>query len=62
MQTSVPRWLGIFAILSFAGLAVLGLENHWSDGDCVVWFALWVALVLFLAHLANMGTRQEPPA
>ena len=58
MQGNVPRWLGIFAILLFAGLAVLGVEKHWSDGDFVVWFALWFALVLFLAYLANMGAKQ----
>jgi len=48
MLTSVPRWLGIFAILSFAGVAILGLEKHWSDGDFLVGFALWAALVIFL--------------
>ena len=56
-MTGVPRWLGIFAILSFAGLAILGLEKHWSDGDFVVWFVLWLALVLFLGWIVDLRRK-----
>jgi hypothetical protein len=52
-----PVWLGIFAILSFIGLAILGLEKHWTDGDFVVWFVLWAGLVVWLEWLVNRGPK-----
>ena len=58
MQTSVPRWLGILAILSFAGLAVLGVEKRWSDGDFVVWFVLWLGLMVFLGWIVETGRKK----
>jgi hypothetical protein len=58
MQAQVPRWLGIFAILSFAGLALLGIDRHWSDGDYVVWFILWFALMLFVGWIVDSGRKK----
>lgn len=38
-------------------LAILGLEKHWSDGDFVVWFVLWLALVLFLGWIVDLRRK-----